>query len=609
MANYPQKTNIPIAIEGFSNFRLRDRHQTTTNFMDLGVAFCRELPPNSAIKDLNMRSFARLDTMRAPTQGDAIVNSRAYFVPYRTICPYFTDMRNDVPHVFDDGFVAIPSLVPTAYNREFVDSFIKDWTEYDFISNVQLEITSEEAENFDIVTVTNDVINNGPVLTGYVLSAKGARIMKLLMQIGYGFDFNNLNSISIEHSLLPLFSLLKVYIDHYYPSQYAQSEEFFEITKWLQYNKYEVPMREYINYEHLRYMYDFIDKVCYSNDYFVSAWDNPVAPVNGGFSPVTIRDITDDNAQSISTADNGTPKHGWAYNLTQFADTALHKLSDFMRRNQIVGSRALDRMLARFGVVLTPAKLNRSVYVSDFEQNILFGDVTSTADTEGANLGSYAGKGILPERTASFSYETDEDGLFMILTSVVPYTGYYQGADRHTRHYTALDFLTPEFDGLATQGLAISELYMPMQANKQYSGNMPTSGNVVPFSYKDGIFGYTGRYAEYKIPKDRLTGDYRLGSKNTSLEAWHLFRDIDYFAKDLAIADLKHDINFIRGIDSSQYNRIFNYMADDTDKIKISHYFDYNLRLPAKPLYDTYEFSNEDKSKMVSVDVGGAKAN
>lgn len=623
MASYQKKTNMPVAVNSHSNIKIRDKHQTTTNFMDVGVAFCRELCPDSGIHDLNMRSFARLDTMRAPTEGDAVVNSRAYFVPYRTICPYWNDFRNNTPHVYEDEFVAIPTKVPTLKNSELVRAFIYEVysgasSENEYIRDYEGRITPEQADRYDFAVVELDTLDNTLVISGYDLTARGARMMKLLHQLGYGLDFN-FATADTEHSALMLFSLVKIYLDHYFPSQYVQSQEYFEIDALLNYNVLDVPLSDYADYLKIRKLFDFIDKVCYSNDYFVSAWDNPNSPNAGASSAFAIPDINALNQtyQNIAkytpnSGDDDAPRLqsniGVVGGITQFGLNALRSLSDYLKRHQIVGSRVLDRMLARWGVVLTPAKLDRSVYISDFQQNIMFGDVTSTADTDGANLGAYAGKGILPEKNATFSYDTDEDGFFMILTSVVPIAGYYQGADRHTRHIELTDFFTPEFDALGTQAIAMSELYMPMQANKQYANNTPVlQDNRI--NYKNMIFGFTPRYAECKIGRDRLTGDYRLGSKNATLDAWHLFRDMDDFFYDKQIDEVSHDINFIRGLDSEQYNRLFNYQGDDTEKIKISHYFNYTLRWPGKQLYDTYEFADEDKSQKVSIDVGGSKAN
>ena len=621
MASFPQKTNVATAITHRSNLPLSDRHVSTTNFMELGVAKIREMVPSESI-NLNMRSFARLDTMKKPTQGDCIVNSRAYFVPLRIIQHDWDDFKNNLPVLDSNGSISYTNEVDSIEMIEFVRSFINDLDPVthtnEYIAEYSQRVSSTTADDFDFTIQTFDE-QDGEIYDGYRFTAKGARIFKLLCQLGYAIDFNVTNNLqqndNYVKSALPLKALLKIYYDHYFPSQYSASQEFYNIKYILEYPDND--FSTYCDFSVLRSIYDFIDKVCYDSDYFVSAWDNPNSPNVGAVqNNVVIPDVNDftpvDNAVGTTTSDptpSVYPRSGGKFisNISQYALTALKSLTDFMKRHQIVGARVLDRYLAEWGIVLPSAKLNRSVYIDNFSQPIIFGDVTSTADTEGANLGSYAGKGILPEREFSFSYESDEFGYFMILSSVVPVTGYYQGEDRMVSHLTPFDFYTPEFDNLGVQAIGVNELYVPMNARRMYAD--PNNPNPEGLRINSAVFGFTPRYAEYKVGKDKLTGDFRLGSRNTELDAWHLFRNMDNFFEGKNIDEVTHDINFVRGIDSEQYNRIFNYMGDLSDKIKIIHYFNYDVSFPGRKLFDSYEFTDEDKAKKVSVDVGGSKSN
>lgn len=622
MASFPQKTNVATAITHRSNLPLSDRHVSTTNFMELGVAKIREMVPSESI-NLNMRSFARLDTMKKPTQGDCIVNSRAYFVPFRVIQSNWDDFKNNLPVLDSSGSVSYTNQVDSIAMIEFVRSFINDLDPIsgtnEYIAEFDPRITISRADDFDF-TIQEFDEQDGAIYQGYRFTAKGARIFKLLCQLGYAIDFNAFSNVqqldNYVKSALPLKALLKIYFDHYFPSQYSASQEFYTIKYILEYPDND--FTTYCDFTVLRYIYDFIDKVCYDSDYFVSAWDNPTSPNVGAVqNNIVIPDITRPTSNIIEVDNVDSPLGTPSINTTgasrglnaisTYALTALKSLTDFMKRHQIVGARVLDRYLAQWGIVLPSAKLNRSVYIDNFSQPIIFGDVTSTADTDGANLGSYAGKGILPEREFSFSYETDEFGYFMILSSVVPVTGYYQGEDRMVSHLTPFDFYTPEFDNLGVQAIGVNELYVPMNSMRMFAD--PTNPNPEGVRINSAVFGFTPRYAEYKIGKDKLTGDFRLGSRNTELDAWHLFRNMDNFFEGKNLDEVTHDINFVRGIDSEQYNRIFNYMGDLSDKIKIIHYFNYDVSFPGRKLFDSYEFTDEDKAKKVSVDVGGSKSN
>ena len=68
----------------------------------------------------------------------------------------------------------------------------------------------------------------------------------------------------------------------------------------------------------------------------------------------------------------------------------------------------------------------------------------------------------------SFTFESDEYGYIIMVSSIVPKTSYYQGQDRSTMHQTRLDFWTPEFDSMGVQALSNREIFMPLDGRKQY---------------------------------------------------------------------------------------------------------------------------------------------
>ena len=629
MSNYPQKISLPTAVTNYSNNDLSCEHVTSTNFMELGVAKTLELAPKQSI-DVDMTTFARLNPLTLPTYGSSRINTRAYFVPYRTICPYWDDFINDSPHVFStDSATLIPDRIPQIKNSDFVNLFIDtNVTNQDVDlplvdpDNIILNPTKEQADNCDFVYI--DI--NG-VANGYYLTKFGKRVYKLINQLGYRIDFNRLNT-EFNHSALPLFALAKVYIDFYFPSQYLQSNIVSNISKWFTYN--ETPDDFYNTFNHLklREIFKSIERVCYDSDYFVSSWDNPNSPNLGGASDVVIKDInrTVSNDKSADVVLESSPYDSAPYlkdvngqpinKVSQYALNALRSLTDYMKRHQIVGSRVLDRYLSRWGVVLSSEKLKRSVQLAKSTQALKIGDVTSLADTtlnslnssQGATLGAFAGKGV-SQGNFNFSFETDEFGMVIIISTVVPRAAYYQGQDRTTMHTTRLDFYTPEFDNLGVQALATREVFCPSNSYHQYPSQ--NFVNDLRFNYNNLIFGYVPRYAEYKRGMDNITGDVVLGSVNTGLQGWTMFRDVLPFFSDFGI-NAKHNLSFVQGDDAEQYDRIFNrYSTDENpiDQINVYHLMSIKSRFPGKSLFDDYEFESEDKAKKVSVDVGGVRAN
>ena len=606
---FPNKTNIPIAVDKVTEMEFTPTHVTTSNFMQFEVAYCSELVPKQKINNLAMRTFARLEPLAVPTFGLATIHKKAFFVPYRVIFPAWNDFINDVTHTFSDGVVSQVIKVPSVYNSTIVKAFVENR------SLTERVLRDDQASDLVVAERSVGTQITTTVYMKYNFTNLGKRAFKMLNALGYKIDWSLVN-IDFEHSLLPLFSVAKVYADWYYPNQYAQDNVISNIEKWFKYDVSDINFAGSFDSTAFYDFVQFIDKVCYDNDYFTSAWDNPMSPNNGTYSQFIIKDVTKPYSQSVAankiTPDNpnGTPElrsdsnYAGASPITQFGLNALKALSDYLKRHQIAGARVIDRYLSRWGLTLPSDKLLRSLYIGGDHQEIQFGDVTATADTDGSPLGSYAGKGV-SYGEGNWSFDCTEFGMLLVITSIVPKTSYYQGASRHTINLTKLDFYTPEFDNLGCQPLLTREVYMPLDAQKIIQEGAVNIG----INTADQIFGYVPRYAHYKVAKDILGGDYILGSRNVGKDAWTLFRDLDNEFANVDYNRIKHDVNFVNGSDSGQYNRIFTYQDEDYDKFNIIHQFKINTSFPGHSLYDDYEFESEGKANSVTIDTGSVKAN
>ena len=593
----PTKTRMPIAIDSFSNQDLSCKHVTTTDFMQFNVAKILPVVKGQSF-NIKHETFTRLEPLAVPTFGDAHIYNRAYFVPIRTIFPAFEEFITNVPHVYADGTSSMVTSTPMVTEGIIADTFV-------------LPALSEEL--WDTATVYDfklqDTVTGAATVVGkkYKLTNFGRRMWKLMRTLGYSMF---MNTASIEPaSLLPLYAVARVYLDSYYPAQYANDDDSNFVLSLLQNNEYSKRINS-LSAEELLRLFRIIDNVCYHSDLFTQAWDNPNAPNNGLSSPVTIPDVNDtapnDRTTSVKyEADpyNSAPylidEQGGALNkISQFALNALRKLTDYMKRHQLAGSRVIDRYLARFGVALSSDKLRRSYKLFESVDNLHFGDVTSTSDTEGAALGAFAGKGV-GFNQGSFEFTSEQDyGYIVIVSTIVPVTKMYQGVNRITKHLSPLDFWTPEFDGLGVQAIASQEVYSPVD------------GSGANLDYAQKVFGFGPRYYEYKIGYDLITGDYILRTMNAGKDSWTLFRDMKPYVDSIGGADnLVHDFDFINGSDASQFNRIFNNTSNDADHFNVVHNFVIKSRFPGRSLWDTYEFETDGKANSVSMEVGGRTEN
>lgn len=565
------KTAKPAAVNQFNN--LSCDHLTTSNFMEVQPVYYRHLTPADETLTVNAEAYSRLQPMPVPTMGRAQQNIRAFWVPYRTLVSYWNDFITDTYHgnAVNQLPILTSSVIQGLFTRE--------------------ELSSPSSES------NNDfIINTGSETVYYKFTPFGRKVYKIFLSLGYDYTLSDLGSIS--YNSLALLSYFKVINDWYYPSQYAAISPLSAILK----NIYNGTFTQF-TVNHLLQAFKYAAAVdMYNPDYFTSAFDNPEGPSvinNGG---VIFNDVTSSlpDGTRISIDVNGTPQLQnndlpVQTQLTAYGLNTLHALSDYMKRHQLAGSRALDRYLARFGVSLSTEKLNRSTYIGVKSSPLQFSSVESTSSTESAYLGDYAGKGQSFIQDSFTCNPQNEYGMFLIINSYVPQVGYVQGIDRHNLHLSNYDFYTPEFDALGNQAISKLELYNNITS---YTAN---SQDVV-----NQVFGFTPRYSEYKVPRDFLTGDFRVRSVGAdNLQAWHLMRLFsvnDY-------EELVHDIDFVSGTDAKQYGRIFYENTENgSDQIHCIFRFHVNLASHQKPLYDVFDFSNKDGQDII-LDTNGVKVN
>lgn len=653
MASYLDKFQINTAITDNTKLDLSHQHITTADFFQFNVSNIMELVPGSKL-DFKMESFARMNPLVVPTFGRASIRHRAFFVPFRTIFRGWTDFITDAPHVASDGYspgdtATLISNVPRISTEDLIHAFL------DYVSPIVPGASNYADASTDggamLYQVTPNSSNSNWDVTWtyngvtyyYCYTVKGRQCLKILESLGYKLDFVHFNK-SLYVSALPLLALAKIYADWYYPQQYSSRTEYDMLLSLcnmdVAYTSLSLSAAVVVS------ILQIISYVCYDSDLFVSAFDQPNSPNADNYSNFTLRNIDTIGSyygsnlntlaySGVVTNNSATPTSSstlyekWGNmnapfllpqqftgsgsnttsGISQYILHSLHALSDYMKRHQLSGSRAFERYLSRFGKALPVEKLNRCTYIGSHVQDIQVNDVTSTADTAssitGSQLGALAGKGG-SYGSGNFEYSTDEFGYFIVISSIVPATGYFQGIDPMVMRTHKLEFFTPEFDSLGVEPIKAANLYIP-----QIPGQMSTGD---PY---EQVFGFVPRYASYKAPTcmDRLTGNFRVPSINggnffNGSGAWHLMREFKS-GKDFNnnYANVVHSPGFIQGgSDFSQYKRLFyENAADSPDNFTIINNFEIAEYAPMKPLYDEYEF--EDKGKKITIESNGVKLN
>ena len=449
---------------------------------------------------------------------------------------------------------------------------------------------------------------------------KGRFFYNLLTRLGYRIDFT---TSATDHTTFTndemfsagkLLAYVKVYLDWYTPSQYAQENDLLRLFYGINYGS--TYSHKYLTSSDL-YEIASIQFGCYDRDYFTSAWQNPSGP-NVADSTIILTDNSVSNVSGYKSqirnnspansqgSSNGTPTitglqgstvSSSPANITYYVIESLRAFTNWMRRHQLSGYRTIDRYLAQYGSKLEDDRVQRCYYLGGYEYDAQISDIMSTSDTDFASLGDYAGKGIAySDAHRSFHLdEVNEYGFVIVLSSVVPETGYVQGYMRENRHLTRFDHFLADFDNLGTQAIEFGELFAD-RGLRRIDQNTPAGGN--PWT---NVFGFTPRYMEYKIGYDLLTGDFNIPSRREGMDSFHLFRlfptgVIDSINRGFTIGE------------QTQYDRIFNNVSDDYDHMYIVHRCNIEAYRRMKSASEVYDFEHAP-GREITVDANGTQLN
>ena len=584
------KTKVVVASDSHSKIDASSTHVTSNGFMRLSPFYYKHMIPGEHIKgNVNVKSF--LAGMSLPTFGRARINMRSFFVPFRTVFPKFNEFITDAIATNYLGSSLVPSS-PIVTNKILRD-FLLTGTTYTDANAVAASAQQIQDGTYDFTDGTNF----------WVLTAVGRFAYKILRSLGYKVNVDS-SSEEITFSALPLLALAKVYLDWYANQAYTNNTVYLNVQQLLEFNdpSSQLVLDSFAMSSIMQLMY----YISYDsgNDVYTNAWDNPMSPNNGLTSSFTMKDIsaygTSNFNDSVTMAlNNKTPimsqNSSSSVSLgTQYLHDALKSLTDYVKRNQLSSALAVDRFLARFGINLDSAKVNRSLYINSQSVDIDFGQVMSTADTSNANVGDYAGVGRA-NGEMNFDYKTDEFGIFICTYTIMPYASLCQGYDRNNRHITKDDFFNPEYDNLGCQVVEKGEVFI------SHLGTFSAGA-----SYLDA-FGFAPRYYEYKQKSDQVTGDIVHKSVYQGGRAWILNRVLGVANFGNSIANLTHSFEFTQGKDRGQYNRIFDYTGDDIDHFFLCFHTAAQSLMPCKSLFDTYDFESEGKE--ITMNGGSAKVN
>lgn len=529
-----------------STFDLSHNQVTTADFGQIIPICYRDMVPNDDFT-VTPDIFCRLSPLAVPTYGSMKVKICHFFVPYRILYSYW------------DAFIAqSPSnfTVPPYFTVRSLYNLLDTDPQYN------------------------------PQTTSSLTRGIYCKLMSNL-----GLQPKNLDSSLGDNTRIAAFPFLayfRIWMDYYMDTNLNDHSQYLEAFKNLTDNGGDLSSSasNFLQYRNC----------CFKKDFFTTCKTSPQegapsmvgvdvasAELNPGLyasSSSTIVNINKPyNEQKVFGANQSSLGNSKIGEFTVEALRGAVSAQRYSERNNYVGSKIINRILAHFGITPTPERLDMAEYIDSESFPIGVQDVTSHNSVSDLNdnyttlgLGLQAGKGVGHNmKPKSVHYHAKEHGIFMSCMTILPDTAYYQGVNKFWfKGVTGepLDYFTPEFENLGYQEVLNREVFIP-----QFDQQQQTYQSYDP----DGVFGYAPRYSEYKFSYDVLGGDFvtPLSSDNIGayLDSWHMFRKLNY--------DDNHPLalnnNFVECNNLQEdYDRIFQY----TDN-KYDHFY-FNIRMDVK---------------------------
>lgn len=211
---------------------------------------------------------------------------------------------------------------------------------------------------------------------------------------------------------------------------------------------------------------------------------SPVAAGNGTILP--------SNTTNVVNTSGATQPVQMA--LTSQSVRAMFALDKLLRASAYAPKHVKDQFKARFGVDLPDSVQNHSDRLGSFKNDVIFGEVTSMANTasSGSNLGDVGGKGVgsAEWNDKPIPFYCEEDSIIMALHYFTLDAVYDStNIDEWNTKLAKEDFFQPEF-----QNLGLRPFY------RKFLDNTGT------LAEQNQILGYTVPNQSYKIEPDMNTG-------------------------------------------------------------------------------------------------------
>ena len=418
--------------------------------------------------------------------------------------------------------------------------------EYAGPSGQGITSTERSSVNSPLNGVTDSGFDGCKIRLCFKLSSYGKRLRKVLIGLGYNFNLQDDTLVS----MLPLFAYYKSWWDTFAPERFRN---FYETSCW-----------KLIQLSMERATSPNFGTSFTSNGNLRSFLKEFISELGSLFATERLDAISAATDAVFGSTNTTTASNGWETDIRQTVEQTLETLTgyvsaagttsyntgssnvEYVQGSHYINNAALNNIvlnwdssknfwdisqpqldaLKRAYVVLNKSSvagmkveeilraLGQGSYVEECKGRFINGsddfikisDVVATSATADAKLGQYGGRGLGVSQF-QFSHSTNEHGVLIVLSVVVPETGYVNGPAHELEAISYDKMYNPEFDGLAYEAIQ--------------KKNLGGSGVINDASAND-TFGFLPTYSQFKFMSNKANGDFSLHSMKNSLTPYSL---------------------------------------------------------------------------------------
>lgn len=521
------KLNLLAGASKSSNHHYAPYTLTSMDLGDLMPVRSIECLPSDSWNKIAANGVIRLQPQVFPPYGRLQLRTAAFFVPEHQLLETSEALHSGMK-TYKGKNVLVPSFWSTEINKYFANS-----TRSNLVYSVQASDYSlpdmPNENTFDFAYITNE--DNLLFYNFYKLNYIGMRDYKVLKSLGYDFTFYDLSGDDNDYALvnasanykvnaLPLLAYIKCYSDMFISGVQYNSSLLVKMLHDVHNGVTHYDTYGSVVYDSSTGMFNSVFfelvfgqiRVPHEQNMYTEAWNTPNSPdgiLSSSSSSLINNSLISpyiDSDPSTSVVSNNyetdllsgsSLRNGY---LSAIGTKMLLAFDKFVKRYNLSGSRAVQRIYAQFGIKTDDFNSHFVHKLYEGRETINFSPVMSNTDTlnqGGMAVGDYAGFGV-SGLNFNFNYKCSDYGYIIILSwlQIIPIQ--LHGVDPSILRQHAYDWFTPQFDGQTIRAIPFTEI----MANK-FCNHMSSDGNG-----PKNPFGFTNIYDEYRNMRDVVSGEF-----------------------------------------------------------------------------------------------------